>query len=67
MSEKQEIIKELLEMQRKFIEYEQKNGVNPEEYFVPPEDHVLHGYREAYAEKALRVLELAHAEKASHR
>jgi len=67
MSEKQEIIKELLAMQRKFIEYEHKHGVDPKDYFAPEENHELNGYRDSYAQKAMRVVELAHAEKGSRR
>lgn len=67
MSEKQELIKQMLEMQKKFMEYEHANGVDPQDYFVAPEGHPLHNYRQDYAEKALRVMEIAHGERGSHR
>ena len=67
MSEKQEIIKELLAMQRRFIELERKSGVDPKDYFLPQEGHPLHGYRDEYNQKALKVLEIAHSEKGSKR
>ncbi|QKT04049.1 hypothetical protein HUS23_09580 [Ectothiorhodospiraceae bacterium 2226] len=65
MSEKQELIKKMLEMQKRFIAYEQEHGLDPEEYYVPAENHPLHNYRQEYKEAAMRVVELAHAEKGS--
>ena len=35
MSSKQDLIKEMLEMQKKFSAYEQANGVDPQDYFTP--------------------------------
>ena len=67
MSEKQEIIQKMIEMQRKFIEYEQKNGVSQEEYFAGGKDHPLGDYRHEYNELAVKLVDLAHAEKGSHR
>jgi hypothetical protein len=67
MSEKQKLIKEMLEMQKKFIAYEQQNGVDPKDYFVPEGGHTLDGYRQKYDELATKVIDLAHAEKGSHR
>lgn len=67
MSQKQELIQKMLEMQRKFSTYEQENGVDPEEFYVSPEGHPLNGYREEYNRLALQVLELAHEEAGSHR
>jgi hypothetical protein len=67
MSDKQAIIKELLDMQRKFIEYERKNGLDPKDYFAPDEGHPLHGYRDSYMEKAIQVLDIAHTERGSKR
>ena len=67
MSDKQAKIKEMLEMQKKFIAYEHKNGVTAEEYFVAPEGHELAGYRQKYAELANDVVNLAHADKGSKR
>jgi len=67
MSEKQEMIKKMIEMQKKFIAYEQQNGVSQEEYFTAPEGHELHNYRQAYNEMAVKLVDMAHAEKGSHR
>ena len=67
MSDKQAKIKKMLEMQKKFIAYEQKNGVTAEEYFVAPEGHELHNYRQEYLALADEVVNMAHAEKGSTR
>jgi hypothetical protein len=66
MSEKQELIKEMLAMQAKFIEFEHGHDLNPEDYYNPGADHELNGYRQKYRDLAMKVVELAHAEKGSH-
>ena len=35
MSSKQDMIKEMLALQKKFSAYEQANGVDPQDYFTP--------------------------------
>lgn len=67
MSEKQEMIKRMLEMQKKFIEYEHANGVEPQDYFTPGAGHPLDGYRQEYMDLAMKVVEIAHGEKGSKR
>ncbi len=67
MSEKSKLIKELLAMQKRYIEYEQTHGVSQSEYYNPPADHPLHAYKEKYRDLAMRVVELAHEEKGSKR
>ncbi len=67
MSDKQEMIQKMLEMQRKFIEYEHKHGVTQEEYFASDESHELHNFRQEYMDLANKVVDAAHAEKGSHR
>ncbi|HHH44265.1 MAG TPA: hypothetical protein ENK49_09015 [Gammaproteobacteria bacterium] len=67
MSEKQEMIKKLIEMQKKFIEYEHAHGVSQEEYFAAPEGHPLANYRQEYNDLAIKLVDVAHAEKGSHR
>ena len=67
MSSKQELIKEMLEMQRKFTSYEQANGVDPEEYFTPEPGSELDGYRAKYQELANKVVDMAHKEAGSER
>ncbi len=67
MSDKQQMIKEMIEMQKKFIAYEHENGVSQEEYYMAGEDHPLTGYRQKYAELANKLVDTAHEEKGSHR
>ena len=62
MSEKNDLIKEMLEMQKMFQDYETANGVDPEEYYVPPAGSKLEGYREKYHELAAKVREIASEE-----
>ncbi len=65
MSEKAELIRKMLEMQKKFMEYEHKNGVDPKDYYAPDSGHELDGYRQEYRDIAMKVVELAHQEKGS--
>lgn len=67
MSEKTKLIKAMLEMQKKFIAYEQKNGVDPKDYYVPESGHLLDGYRQQYNDMAMKLVDMAHEEKGSHR
>ncbi len=67
MSTKQEIIKEMLEMQKKFSAYEQANGVDPQEYFTPEANSEFDGYRAKYQELANKVIDMAHEEAGSER
>ncbi len=67
MSEKAKLIQEMLEMQKKFREYEHKHGVTAADYYAAKEGHELYQYREKYAELADKVNALAHKEKGSTR
>ncbi len=67
MSEKRQLIEQMLEMQRKFINYEHANGIDPQDYWAGTEGHPLHGYKDTYAELATRLIDLAHQEKGSKR
>ena len=60
MSSKAEKIAKLIEMQKKFIEYEQNNGLDPKDYYSPESGHELDGYRQEYRDLAMDVLEEAH-------
>jgi hypothetical protein len=62
MSEKAKLIKEMLEMQAKFMEAEHAGNITSQEYFVG--EYV--DYRKKYSELAAKVNEMAHAEKGSH-
>ncbi len=66
MSDKAARIQELIEMQKKFIEHEHEVGFSPKEYFTPSSGDVLDGYRQEYMDKAMELVEMAHAEKGSH-
>jgi hypothetical protein len=67
MGEKQELIAKMLEMQKKFMDFEQANGVEMEDYFVAKEGHLLNGFRQEYMDLANKLVDMAHAEKGSHR
>ncbi len=67
MSDKQEMIKRMLELQKMFIEYEHTHGLDPEDYFAPKPDHPLANYRAEYAELATKVVDAAHEQVGSHR
>tara|TARA_B100001029_G_scaffold168220_1_gene162074 strand:+ start:612 stop:818 length:207 start_codon:yes stop_codon:yes gene_type:complete len=66
MSEdKQEKIKKLLEMQKKFIALDRENGVEAAEYFSPDDDSEIAGFREEYRDLAMEIVDLAHEDKGS--
>ena len=67
MSSKAELIKEMLEMQKKFIAKEQSTGIDPQEYFTPEAGSELDGYRQKYMEMAMKVVDMAHEEAGSER
>ena len=62
MSNKQEMIKKMIEMQKQFMEFEHANGVDPKDYFTPESGHTLDGYRQEYRDLAMSVVETAHKE-----
>ena len=65
--DKQEKIRKLLEMQRKFIELDHTQGVEMKDYFAPQEGDALDGFRDQYTELAMEVVDDAHALKGSKR
>ena len=66
MSEdKQEKIKKLLEMQKKFIALDREQGVEASEYFAPDDDSEIAGFREEHRDLAMDIVDLAHNEKGS--
>ncbi len=67
MSEKQEIIKQMMELQHKFIEIEQRGEFNAEEYYDSDGDSELAKHKRTFEELATRLVDLAHEEKGSHR
>ena len=67
MTSKQERIQKLLEMQKKFIELEQKGEVTPESYWLPQEGSDLDGFKDEYTKLAMKVVDDAHDEVGSKR
>ncbi len=62
MSSKQDLIKEMLAMQKKFIDLEHKEGIDMKDYYTPKSGHVLDQYRDQYQALATKLLEMAHKE-----
>jgi hypothetical protein len=67
MSDRNTMIKELIEMQKKFMAEEHKNGIAAKDYFNPESGHVLDGDRETYMQKAMALVDEAHARVGSKR
>ena len=67
MPTKQELIQQMLRMQKKFIARERESGLDLEDYFTPRPGDLLDGYRETFADIAAQVVDLAHEEKGSKR
>ncbi|HHI77425.1 MAG TPA: hypothetical protein ENJ94_09645 [Gammaproteobacteria bacterium] len=58
-AEKDKLIAEMLELQKKFIEREHNGGISGKDYWASDEE-LLKDYRQKYMEKAMRVVELSH-------
>ncbi len=67
MSEKQEIIKEIMDLQRKFIDIEQRGDFSAEQYYDSEGDSELAKYKRRHEELATRLVDMAHEEKGSKR
>lgn len=67
MSEKQEIINQMIEMQRRLIELEQKGEFSTEQYYDNEGESELAKYKRTYDELAIKLVDMAHAEKGSQR
>ena len=67
MSSKTDKIKEMLEMQKKFMAKERESGVSQEEYYVPEAGSEMDGYRQKFRDLAMEVVDLAHKEAGSQR
>jgi len=59
---KEEMIKKMIDMQKKFTEYERKDGVEQVDYYTPKDGHMLDGYRQEYNELAKQLVDMAHEE-----
>lgn len=64
---KQEKIRKMLEMQKRFMEKEQSDGLSMEEYLSPSEGSSLGNYREEYMKLAMEIVDDAHGEVGSKR
>ncbi|MDH3526754.1 MAG: hypothetical protein OEN52_12310 [Gammaproteobacteria bacterium] len=62
MSERQELIKKMMEMQKMFMDYEHKHGVEMEDYFAAEKGHPLEHYRQEYRDLAMKLVDIAHKE-----
>jgi len=60
ITEKQELITKMLEMQKQFIDYEHQHGISGKDYWAS-KDGLLANYRQEYLGMANRVVDLAHA------
>ena len=67
MSEKQEIIKQMLDLQHKFIELEQRGEFSTEEYYDSEGETEVARHKRNYDELATKLVDLAHADKGSKR
>ncbi len=67
MTDKQAIIRRMIDMQRQFIEAEHAGEVDPRTCFSPAPDHPLARHREDFQSLANELVDIAHAEKGSKR
>ena len=58
-AEKAKLIAEMIEMQKQFIDREHDGGISGKDYYYSQEG-LLKDYRQNYAEKAMRVVDLSH-------
>jgi len=57
----------MLDMQKQFIELEHKGDFKADEYYDTDGDSELAKYKNEYNELSIRLVDLAHEEKGSHR
>ncbi len=57
--EKNELIAEMLEMQKQFIDYEHEHGISGKDYYYSQEG-LLADYRQKYMDMAMKVVDLSH-------
>ncbi len=67
MTEKQKVIKQMLAMQRDFIKLERNDEFKIDDYYDNDGDSDLAKYKKKFNELAIRLVDLAHKEKGSHR
>lgn len=59
IKQKNDMIQEMLEMQKQFIQYEQENGISGKDYYYS-QDGLLKDYRQKYMDMAMKVVDLSH-------
>lgn len=59
VKEKNDLIAEMLDMQKQFIDLEHEKGITGKDYWAS-EEGLLSDYRQVYRDKAMRVVELSH-------
>ena len=59
IKEKNDLIAQMLEMQKQFMDLEHQNGISGKDYYYS-QDGLLKDYREKYSEMAMRVVDLSH-------
>ena len=59
IDEKNKLIDEMLEMQKKFMDIEHEKGITGKDYYYSQEG-LLADYREKYNEMAVRLVDLSH-------
>ena len=59
---KEELIKQMIDMQKKFTEYERKDGVEQVDYYTPKDGHTLDGFRQEFDEMSRKLVNMAHEE-----
>jgi len=67
MSEKQDIIKKMMELQHKFIDIEHRGEFSTQDYYDTDGESELAKFKRDYDEMAIKLVDLAHEEKGSHR
>ena len=58
-AERATLIAEMLELQKQFVAREHDGGISGKDYYYSQEG-LLKDYRQVYAEKAMRVVDLSH-------
>ncbi len=66
-AKRNQTVARMLELQKMFIDYEHKNGLDPMDYYAPSAKHPLAGFRAEYYNLAKDLVDLAHTEVGSHR
>ena len=67
MSEKQKIIQQMLEMQKRFIEIEKAGEFDVEQYYDSESESELSQYKKTFEALARQLVDLAHEVKGSQR